>query len=48
MVPMGFHEARHTYISWLVASGLNIHSGHERRSVDRLNAFAIDRLEPNL
>ena len=23
---MGFHEARHTYISWLVASGLDIRS----------------------
>src|SRR5687768_6420943 len=57
---MGFHQARHTYISWLVASGLDIRSvkeyaghesitttqrymklypGHERRSVDRLDAF---------
>jgi integrase len=64
LVSMGFHEARHTYISWLVASGLDIHSvkeyaghrsitttqrymkmypGHERRSVDRLNAFLVAR-----
>jgi hypothetical protein len=45
---MGFHEARHIHISWLVASGLDIHSvklypGHERRSVDRLNAFLVAR-----
>jgi integrase len=60
LAPIGFHEARHTYISWLVASGHDIQSvmeyaghksitttrrymklypGHERRSVDRLNAF---------
>lgn len=64
LAPIGFHEARHTYISWLVASGHDIESvmvyagheaitttrrymkmypGHERRSVDRLNAFLVAR-----
>jgi hypothetical protein len=45
MVPMGFHEARHTYISWLVASGWVVHSVLLQRG---LQHFENDRLEPNL